>query len=60
MFKFPYRIWDFLAIGGVGMSAVAKVMKHFGCHVSGADLHESFELERLRKRGIPIRVGTME
>ncbi len=57
MLNFPYRKWDFLAIGGVGMSAIAKVMKHFGCQVTGTDLHESQELERLRKFGISIRLG---
>lgn len=57
MLEFPSKRWDLLAIGGAGMSAVAKVLNHFGCRVSGTDLHESAELDRLRKAGIAVRVG---
>ena len=47
----------FVAIGGIGMSALARIAAHKGCDVSGCDGVESSVLAGLRSRGIACRVG---
>jgi UDP-N-acetylmuramate--alanine ligase len=46
-----------VGIGGSGMSAIAEILAGMGHHVSGSDLKESANLERLRALGIEIQVG---
>jgi UDP-N-acetylmuramate--alanine ligase len=47
----------FVGIGGIGMSGIAEVMHILGYKVQGSDLAESYVVEGLRERGIPIAIG---
>jgi UDP-N-acetylmuramate--alanine ligase len=50
----------FVGIGGVGMSALAKVLQHRGFDVAGSDRSESRAVRELRLLGIPVQVGQKE
>lgn len=47
----------FIGIGGIGLSAIAKLMKKRGKNVSGSDLRVSLMTEKLQKMGIKIVIG---
>ncbi|MDJ0641864.1 MAG: UDP-N-acetylmuramate--L-alanine ligase [Erythrobacter sp.] len=47
----------FVGIGGIGMSGIAEVMHNLGYSVQGSDLAEGPSVERLRARGIDVRIG---
>jgi UDP-N-acetylmuramate--alanine ligase len=47
----------FVGIGGIGMSGIAEVMHILGYEVQGSDVAESYVVEGLRKRGIPVTIG---
>ncbi len=47
----------FIAIGGAGMSGVARVMLARGCRVSGSDAKESPVLAALTAEGAEVHVG---
>ncbi|KRE55732.1 UDP-N-acetylmuramate--L-alanine ligase [Phycicoccus sp. Soil748] len=47
----------FIAIGGAGMSGVARVMLARGCRVSGSDAKESPVLAALAAEGATVHVG---
>ncbi|MEO0589313.1 MAG: UDP-N-acetylmuramate--L-alanine ligase [Pseudomonadota bacterium] len=47
----------FVGIGGIGMSGIAEVMHNLGYTVQGSDLAEGASVERLRARGISVRIG---
>jgi UDP-N-acetylmuramate--alanine ligase len=47
----------FVGIGGIGMSGIAEVMKILGYTVQGSDNAESYVVEGLRKKGIPVAIG---
>lgn len=47
----------FVGIGGVGMSALAQVLKSRGLEVSGSDARESKMTVRLAKTGIKVMIG---
>ena len=47
----------FVGIGGIGMSGIAEVMHILGYKVQGSDVAESYVVEGLRQRGIPVAVG---
>ncbi|HOE10630.1 MAG TPA: UDP-N-acetylmuramate--L-alanine ligase [bacterium] len=44
----------FIGIGGIGMSAIAYVLKLWGYTVSGSDIHESPVMDHLRSCGISV------
>lgn len=44
-------------IGGIGMSALAQMLKGMGHEVSGSDREESPTTELLRERGIEVAIG---
>ncbi len=50
----------FIGIGGVGMSAVARVLKHRGLRVSGSDSKGGKTVESLRAEGVEIFLGQLE
>jgi len=50
----------FVGIGGIGMSGIAEVMHQLGYKVQGSDLSDSYVVEKLRKEGIPVRIGHSE
>lgn len=46
-----------LGIGGIGVSALARMFKASGAQVSGSDTGESLITEELRKIGVKISIG---
>lgn len=50
----------FVGIGGVGMSALARVLLEAGHAVSGSDLKESVYTTRLREAGVRVAIGHRE
>jgi UDP-N-acetylmuramate--alanine ligase len=46
-----------IGIGGVGMSALARVLKHQGLEVSGSDSKESRTTRDLTRAGIRVHIG---
>ncbi len=46
-----------VGIGGAGMSALARMLKHRGFEVTGTDSTPSPETERLSNEGIYVRIG---
>ncbi len=50
-------IYHFVGIGGIGMSAIARVLHARGETVYGSDLHETSLTQALRSEGIPIAIG---
>ena len=49
--------YHFVGIGGIGMSGLAAVMMADGAEVSGSDVRENRETEKLRRAGAIVRVG---
>ncbi|WP_408590256.1 UDP-N-acetylmuramate--L-alanine ligase [Novosphingobium sp.] len=47
----------FVGIGGIGMSGIAEVMHNMGYAVQGSDMAESYVVDGLRQRGIPVMIG---
>ena len=46
-----------IGAGGIGLSAVAKLLHHEGKTVTGADRQDSETLEELVVLGIPVEIG---
>jgi UDP-N-acetylmuramate--alanine ligase len=51
---------NFIGIGGIGLSAIARLMKEKGKEVSGSDLSASLMTDKLEKLGIKIYIGQSE
>ena len=49
--------FHFIAIGGVGMSALAKYLIERGAIVSGSDIQESKYTHLLEEKGVKIFIG---
>ncbi len=49
--------FHFIAIGGVGMSALAKYLAERGAVVSGSDIEESKYTHLLQKLGVNVKIG---
>lgn len=49
-----------IGIGGVGMSGLAKVLRHRGFEVAGSDRLEGRSVRELKSMGIPVHVGQKE
>lgn len=47
----------FIGIGGSGMNGIAEVMINLGYHVSGSDVAESPNTQRLKSQGATIMIG---
>ncbi|MGY6532117.1 UDP-N-acetylmuramate--L-alanine ligase [Glycocaulis sp.] len=47
----------FVGIGGIGMSGIAEVMLNLGYRVTGSDIKDSANVERLRAKGAVIHIG---
>ncbi|MCH2547421.1 MAG: UDP-N-acetylmuramate--L-alanine ligase [Alphaproteobacteria bacterium] len=47
----------FVGIGGIGMSGMAEILCNLGYTVTGSDMSESANVERLRKHGIEVFIG---
>ena len=50
-------IYHFIAIGGIGMSGLAKYLLEDGHTVSGSDISDSKYVDKLRKLGAKIYIG---
>ena len=46
-----------LGIGGIGMSAIAEILRAKGFTVQGTDQKESANVKRLRTKGIKVFIG---
>lgn len=59
MMRMPLTIGrlHFVGIGGIGMSGIAEVMKNLGYDVSGSDVAETANVQRLRKLGVTVAIG---
>ncbi len=57
--KMPQNIGPihFIGIGGIGMSGIAEVLQTLGYLVQGSDMSESANVERLRQKGIEVKIG---
>ncbi len=49
--------WHFVGIGGIGMSAIARILLARGERVSGSDVRETPLVLRLRDEGATITIG---
>ena len=49
--------FHFIAIGGIGMSGLAKYLIEAGCEVSGSDIEKSNYTEKLEKIGAKVYIG---
>jgi UDP-N-acetylmuramate--alanine ligase len=47
----------FVGIGGIGMSALAKLLLTANCHVSGSNSQINDQVKSLQKRGLKIFIG---
>ena len=47
----------FIAIGGIGMSGLAKILLEFGYKVSGSDIKNNANIISLEKSGAVIKIG---
>ncbi|MBL8640821.1 MAG: UDP-N-acetylmuramate--L-alanine ligase [Alphaproteobacteria bacterium] len=47
----------FIGIGGIGMSGIAEALSVLGYDVQGSDITENYNVDRLRARGIRIKIG---
>jgi UDP-N-acetylmuramate--alanine ligase len=47
----------FVGIGGIGMSGIAEVMLNLGYAVTGSDIRDSANVERLRGKGAVVHIG---
>lgn len=47
----------FVGIGGIGVSALARLMKHYGKHVSGSDRDMTRLTRELENEGVRVRPG---
>ncbi|MDP3142716.1 MAG: Mur ligase domain-containing protein, partial [Candidatus Omnitrophota bacterium] len=47
----------FIGIGGIGMSAIAQILFKQGNRISGSDLKENYNTDKLKSLGIQIYVG---
>ena len=49
--------YHFIAIGGIGMSGLAKYLLEDGCKVTGSDIMDTKYVERLRNLGAEVKIG---
>jgi len=57
MFQRIIKKIHFVGIGGIGMSGIAEIMLNRGFEISGSDMNESANTERLKELGIKISIG---
>lgn len=60
MFQRVIKKIHFVGIGGIGMSGIAEIMLNRGFEITGSDMSESINTERLRELGIQISIGHSE
>ena len=57
MMDFPFTRVHFIGIGGIGMSAIAEMLKEYGVEVQGSNDKENDNTLRLKKQNIPVFIG---
>ena len=57
MFQRVIKKIHFVGIGGIGMSGIAELMLSRGFDISGSDMSESANTQRLRELGIEVSIG---
>ncbi|HWV36750.1 MAG TPA: UDP-N-acetylmuramate--L-alanine ligase, partial [Thermomicrobiales bacterium] len=53
----PPATFHFIGIGGIGMSALARILMMRGYRITGSDAVESAQVHALRAMGIPVVIG---
>lgn len=53
----PLKKIHFIGIGGIGMSAIAEMLKDLGIYVQGSDEKASANTERIQHKDIPVFIG---
>jgi UDP-N-acetylmuramate--alanine ligase len=51
------RSYHFVGIGGIGMSAIARILRARGEQISGSDVSVTPLVEQLRREGVRITIG---
>ncbi len=54
------RLIHFIGIGGVGMSAIARILHNQGYIISGSDQKESLNTIKLKEEGLKVFIGHKE
>ena len=49
-----------VGIGGIGMSSIAEVLLNLGYEVTGSDISNNKNVERLKSLGIKVSIGQTE
>ena len=52
-----HKKFFFIAIGGIGMSGLAKYLLEMGCNVSGSDIKESKYTKKVEALGAKVYIG---
>lgn len=52
-----YKHVYMVGIGGISMSGIAEILKHWGYEVSGSDSTKSIQTEWLENNGIKVNIG---
>ena len=47
----------FIGIGGIGMSGIAEILHEMNFSITGSDISENQNTNRLKKLGIKINIG---
>lgn len=56
-FPFTFGTVHFVGIGGIGMSGIAEIMLSLGYKISGSDISENSNVQRLEELGIEVAIG---
>lgn len=57
MLNLPYKHIHLIGIGGIGVSALAKLLLNYGYHITGSTIETNEQVEILQSRGVKISVG---
>lgn len=52
--NFSYRSVHFIGIGGISVSAIAKLLHHYGIKISGSDISKNENVKELESLGIKV------
>lgn len=50
------KVYHFVGIGGIGMSAIAMIMYKLGYKITGSDQNDGYMVQALRTLGIPVTI----
>ena len=52
-----YKNIHMLGIGGTSMSGIAEILKNWNFNVTGSDMYQSENTDKLKKKGIKVTIG---